>query len=258
MSDPSDQAAGGYRPAGWYYAQGDPPGTQRYWDGAAWQGDPQPVNPTADHPAPSTGSGAASAAGSTDQAGYSAPSGYGEQTSLSTPAGYGGQTGYADPSGYADQTGYADQSGYGEPSDYAPAGGYGPPEGSMSGAEAAYDSGPPENHVIGNGADSIGSAGFGGFMSTLFDTKFSSFITGRAISVVYILVMVAVALMTLGIVLSGLAGGGLSALLALILGPLIGLFYLVMIRMTLEFFVNQFRQTELLETIAEKLDRPAD
>ena len=28
---------------GWYYAQGDPPGTQRYWDGSAWQGGPQPV-----------------------------------------------------------------------------------------------------------------------------------------------------------------------------------------------------------------------
>ena len=31
------------QPAGWYYAQGDPPGTQRYWDGNMWQGDAQPV-----------------------------------------------------------------------------------------------------------------------------------------------------------------------------------------------------------------------
>lgn len=31
------------QPPGWYYAQGDPPGTQRYWDGASWQGGPQPV-----------------------------------------------------------------------------------------------------------------------------------------------------------------------------------------------------------------------
>ncbi len=37
MTDGSSQAPG------WYYAQGDPPGTQRYWDGAAWQGGPQPV-----------------------------------------------------------------------------------------------------------------------------------------------------------------------------------------------------------------------
>lgn len=36
----SDQNA---TPPGWYYAAGDPPGTQRYWDGATWQGGPQPV-----------------------------------------------------------------------------------------------------------------------------------------------------------------------------------------------------------------------
>lgn len=31
---------------GWHYAEGDPPGTQRYWDGTQWQGGPQPVAPT--------------------------------------------------------------------------------------------------------------------------------------------------------------------------------------------------------------------
>ncbi len=31
------------QPPGWYKAQGDPPGTQRYWDGSRWQGGPQPV-----------------------------------------------------------------------------------------------------------------------------------------------------------------------------------------------------------------------
>lgn len=31
------------QPPGWYYAQGDPPGTQRYWNGETWEGDPQPV-----------------------------------------------------------------------------------------------------------------------------------------------------------------------------------------------------------------------
>lgn len=33
----------GPRAAGWMYAEGDPPGTVRYWTGAAWQGDHQPV-----------------------------------------------------------------------------------------------------------------------------------------------------------------------------------------------------------------------
>ncbi len=31
------------QPPGWYHAQGDPPGTQRYWDGTQWQGGPQPT-----------------------------------------------------------------------------------------------------------------------------------------------------------------------------------------------------------------------
>ncbi len=31
--------------AGWYYAEGDPPGTTRYWDGERWVGDPQYSGP---------------------------------------------------------------------------------------------------------------------------------------------------------------------------------------------------------------------
>ena len=31
---------------GWYHAEGDPPGTQRYWDGELWQGEPRPVAPS--------------------------------------------------------------------------------------------------------------------------------------------------------------------------------------------------------------------
>ena len=31
------------QPSGWYYAHGDPAGTQRFWDGSSWQGGPQPV-----------------------------------------------------------------------------------------------------------------------------------------------------------------------------------------------------------------------
>ena len=33
----------GGTPAGWYHAPGDPEGTQRYWDGAQWIGEPQAV-----------------------------------------------------------------------------------------------------------------------------------------------------------------------------------------------------------------------
>ena len=44
----------GGTPAGWYYAPGDPEGTQRYWDGAQWIGEPQAQSqeptPTAEPP----------------------------------------------------------------------------------------------------------------------------------------------------------------------------------------------------------------
>lgn len=53
MSDPSQQ------PPGWYYAQGDPPGTQRYWDGTQWQGGPQAAGGTAAQAAGGAGYGGA-------------------------------------------------------------------------------------------------------------------------------------------------------------------------------------------------------
>ena len=37
MSEPQTQ------PAGWYHAPSDPAGTQRYWDGEQWVGEPEPV-----------------------------------------------------------------------------------------------------------------------------------------------------------------------------------------------------------------------
>lgn len=53
------------QPAGWYPAQGDPPGTHRYWDGSQWQGGPQPVasSVTTGYGAPVSYSGAMSPAG---------------------------------------------------------------------------------------------------------------------------------------------------------------------------------------------------
>lgn len=47
----TDQNATSQPAPGWYPAQGDPPGTQRYWDGTQWQGGPQPVpGPVASSP----------------------------------------------------------------------------------------------------------------------------------------------------------------------------------------------------------------
>lgn len=37
-------------PPGWRHAQGDPPGTERYWDGSRWQGEPRPAGGSQEPP----------------------------------------------------------------------------------------------------------------------------------------------------------------------------------------------------------------
>lgn len=60
-----------HQPAGWYHAQGDPPGTHRFWDGSQWQGGPQPV-------------------ASSTSTGYGAPASYpGPMSPAGRPATYG-------------------------------------------------------------------------------------------------------------------------------------------------------------------------
>ena len=46
-------------PAGHYHAEGDPPGTVRYWDGSQWVGDPIPAPPTTPPPPPGAAAGGA-------------------------------------------------------------------------------------------------------------------------------------------------------------------------------------------------------
>jgi uncharacterized RDD family membrane protein YckC len=60
----------GGTPAGWYYAPGDPEGTQRYWDGAQWIGEPQMVP---QQPAPAATPEAPPAAPDYDQSGQYQP-----------------------------------------------------------------------------------------------------------------------------------------------------------------------------------------
>lgn len=76
MSDQNPQP-----PAGWYPAPGDPEGTQRYWDGAGWQGGPQPI----------AGAPAQQAAAQGAYGGQPAPQG-----AYGAPAAAGGQRTYAD------------------------------------------------------------------------------------------------------------------------------------------------------------------
>lgn len=48
---------------GWYYAAGDPPGTNRYWDGTQWQGGPQWIAAAGSTPLKPVSSGTPAGAG---------------------------------------------------------------------------------------------------------------------------------------------------------------------------------------------------
>lgn len=87
---------------GWYHAQGDPPGTERYWDGTAWTEGPRPVaasvdaEPVQEQAAPSTPFGNPPAAADTTSSAPpigGAAGGFGAPTA--PPAGFPG----APPSG---------------------------------------------------------------------------------------------------------------------------------------------------------------
>ena len=92
----------------------------------------------------------------------------------------------------------------------------------------------------------------GGFFSALFDFKFEKYITKKALSVIYMLVTALIALFALGLFFSGFTQGAAGILFSLFVVPLGALVYLIYTRLILEFLANQFRQTELLEQIANK------
>lgn len=91
------------------------------------------------------------------------------------------------------------------------------------------------------------------FFSSLFDFSFQSFVTPKIIKVVYVVIT---ALIGLGIVFfiigSLVTGEALPIIAALILGPLVGLIYLALARMSLELYYAVIR---LAEDVHERLPR---
>lgn len=101
-----------------------------------------------------------------------------------------------------------------------------------------------------NGPQQPASSSTGGGLKALFDFNFDTFVTPSIVKIVYIVVTVLVALMTVGIAMSGLTtmfrGGGAALLgfLMLIASPIIGLVYLAFARMSLELYYAVIRLSE--------------
>lgn len=83
---------------GWYHAEGDPQGTQRYWNGSEWQGEPQavpsaPMTPDPTPPAPAPPS-SVPPPGAVPPPGGAGP---GAGVPSPPPGGFGGQPSFGAP-----------------------------------------------------------------------------------------------------------------------------------------------------------------
>jgi hypothetical protein len=85
-----------------------------------------------------------------------------------------------------------------------------------------------------------------GFLSSLFDLSFTSFITTKLIKVLYVLGMVCSAFMALSFIITGLTQGGMVGLPMVILGPIVFLAFLIYWRVVMEMIILFFRAVEYL------------
>lgn len=102
--------------------------------------------------------------------------------------------------------------------------GYGPPPGGGYGAPQ-YPGGPAPQTTA------------KGFFGALFDFNFEHMVTPRIVKFAYILVTVLIALTYLGVVVAAFTENvGAGLLVMFIIGPLLALVYLILARITLEFY----------------------
>jgi hypothetical protein len=89
-----------------------------------------------------------------------------------------------------------------------------------------------------------------GFVASLFDTSFSSFVTPTIIKVVYVLVMILAGLGALGIAFSGFSISVVFGLISLIIiAPIVFFVELALWRITLEIFMVIFRMSDDIRAI---------
>jgi Domain of unknown function (DUF4282) len=94
-----------------------------------------------------------------------------------------------------------------------------------------------------------------GFFSGLFDFGFTSFITLKFLRVIYGVLVVLILLMGVGLLVASISQGGLYAVLAIVVVPIVTLIYLVVTRVSLEIVALFFRigeNTTLMVAAAER------
>jgi hypothetical protein len=90
-----------------------------------------------------------------------------------------------------------------------------------------------------------------GFLASLLDPSFSTLVTTRVIKYLYILLLVLFGLGLLGFIVAAIAGGSATSIVvALIIGPLVALVYVIYARVILEVILAIFRLLESNREIA--------
>jgi hypothetical protein len=101
----------------------------------------------------------------------------------------------------------------------------------------------PQQGLAGPPPDAAASAK--GFVASLFDFGFTSFVTPKVVKVVYILITIVLGLATVAYIILGFASGSpILGILALIFAPVIGLIYLALWRIGMELFIVIFRMAD--------------
>ena len=96
-----------------------------------------------------------------------------------------------------------------------------------------------------------------GFLASLFDIHFNSFITRKLITVIYVLAMIGIGVFFVAVLVGALNSGGSRGIAVLIIGPFVALLALVYVRVWLEFVAVIFSLYESTRRIEAALDRAA-
>lgn len=113
--------------------------------------------------------------------------------------------------------------------------------------------GHPEQVRTGYSIQSQATASSKGFIGSLFDFGFNSFVTPTVVKVLYVLIMIVLGLTGLGFAVGAFALNKVLGIFVLIVvAPLMFLIFLALYRIMLEFFIVIFRIAEDLRAIRDR------
>lgn len=136
-------------------------------------------------------------------------------------------------------------------------GGFEPPGSPYGGPPQPPSSGPPQppqGPPLGYpGGQAAADGSTKGFLASLFDFSFSSFVATRVVKVLYILIVLIAGLYTLALLAVGFrAGAGAGLLFLLVICPLFFIVFVAVYRVLLEVMVVIFRMADDLAEIRRR------